>query len=252
MLRKELLRKEVSRRLSCRLGLTITVELVLGLLLSVGVIWLFAQIVEEVIDGESRRFDEAALLWINDNFPAWFDVPMLLATALGYYLVILPLLVVVTYAFYRKGAKISATLLPVATLGSMILTEVLKRIFQRARPELFDSGYYASGYSFPSGHATLAVGFYGTLVLLLAWRLEGFWRWAVVVAGVALVLLIGLSRMYFGAHYPTDVLAGFLAAPLWVSAVGLSYLLWRTVRGPREDADQPGVETSPGDDNFPG
>ena len=62
MLRKELLRREVSRRLSRRLGLTITVELVLGLLLSVGVIWLFAQIVEEVIDGESRRFDEAALL----------------------------------------------------------------------------------------------------------------------------------------------------------------------------------------------
>jgi undecaprenyl-diphosphatase len=174
MLRRELLRKEVSRRLSRRLGFVLTVELVLGLLLSVGVIWLFAQIVEEVVDGESRWFDEAVLLWINDNFPVWFDRPMLLATALSYYLVILPLLAVVTYAFYRTGAKISATLLPVTTLGSMILTEVLKRIFQRARPELFDSGYYASGYSFPSGHATLAVVFYGTLVLLLAWRLEGF------------------------------------------------------------------------------
>jgi undecaprenyl-diphosphatase len=69
MLRRELLRKEVSRRLSRRLGFVLTVELVLGLLLSVGVIWLFAQIVEEVVDGESRWFDEAVLLWINDNFP---------------------------------------------------------------------------------------------------------------------------------------------------------------------------------------
>jgi undecaprenyl-diphosphatase len=145
MLRKELLRKEVSRRLSRRLGFVLSVELVLGLLLCVGMIWLFAQIVEEVIDGESRRFDEAALLWIDANFPAWLDWPMLLATALGYYLVILPLLAVVTYAFSRKGARISATLLPVATVGSMVLTGVFKRVFQRARPELFDSGYYASG-----------------------------------------------------------------------------------------------------------
>ena len=158
-----MLRKEVSRSLSRQLGFVLTVELVLGLLLSVGVIWLFAQIVEEVIDGESRRFDEAVLLWIDANVPAWLDGPILLATALGYYLVILLLLAVVTYAFYRKGARISATLLPVATVGSMILTEILKRVFQRARPELL-----ASGYSFLSGHATLAVGFYGTLALLLA------------------------------------------------------------------------------------
>jgi undecaprenyl-diphosphatase len=163
-----MLRKEVSRSLSRWLGFVLTVELVLGLLLSVGVIWLFAQLVEEVIDGESRRFDETVLLWIYANFPAWLDEPMLLGTALGYYLVILPLLAAVTYAFYRKGARISATLLPVSTVGSMFLTEILKWVCQRARPELFDSGYYASGYSFPSGHATLAVGFYGTLTLLLA------------------------------------------------------------------------------------
>ncbi len=80
------------------------------------------------------------MLWIGANVPAWLDGPMLLATALGYYLVILPLLAVVTYAFYRKCARISATLLPVATVGSMILTEILKRVFQRARPELLDSG----------------------------------------------------------------------------------------------------------------
>jgi undecaprenyl-diphosphatase len=58
------------------------------------------------------------------------------------------------------------------------------------------------------------VGFYGTLALLLAWRLEGFWRWTLVAAGVALVLLISFSRLYLGVHYPTDILAGFLAVPL--------------------------------------
>ena len=236
MLSKELLRKEISTRLSRRLGLVLTVELALGLLLSLGVIALFAQIVDEVVEGESRRFDEMVLLWINANFPDWLYEPMLFVTALGYYWVVLPLLVLAAYAFYRKGRRISATLLVVATLGGMALTSVLKSVFQRTRPELFDSGYTASFYSFPSGHATIAVGFYGTLTLLVAWRLKGFRRWAVVVAGVALVLLIGFSRLYLGVHYPTDVIAGFLAAPLWVSTIALSYFLWRMVRGPRVDS----------------
>jgi undecaprenyl-diphosphatase len=237
MLRKEFLEKEISRRLSRRLGLAMTVELALGLLLSLGVIVLFAQIVDEVvIEGESRRFDETVLLWINAHSPGWLDEPMRLITALGYYWVVLPLLGLAVYAFYRKGARISAALLLVAAIGSSVLTDVLKSVFQRARPELFDSGYTTSGYSFPSGHATLAVGFYGTLTLLIAWRLRGFWRWTVVVAGVVFVLLIGFSRLYLGVHYPTDVIAGFLAAPLWVSTIGISYFLWRTVRGSREDS----------------
>jgi hypothetical protein len=65
-----LLRKEVSRGLSRRLGFVLTVEIVLSLLLSPGVIWFLAQIVEEVVDGGSRRFNEAALLWIDVNLSA--------------------------------------------------------------------------------------------------------------------------------------------------------------------------------------
>jgi undecaprenyl-diphosphatase len=194
--------------------LALTVELALGLLLSIGVITLFAEIVEEVVEGESRRFDKVVLLWINDHSPDWLYGPMLFVTALGYYWVVLPLLVVALYGFYRAGAKISAALLLIATVGGLVLTTVLKSVFQRARPELFDFGYTASLYSFPSAHATIAVGFYGTLALLVAWRLKGFWRWVVAVTGVVLVLLIGFSRLYLGVHYPTDIIAGFLAAPL--------------------------------------
>jgi undecaprenyl-diphosphatase len=230
MLRRELLRKEISRRLSRRLGLTITVDLAAGLLLSLGVIALFAKIVEDVVEGESRRFDETVLLWINANLPDWLYEPMLFVTALGYYWVVLPLLAVAVYVFHRKRRKISAALLMVATVGSVLLSTALKDVLQRTRPELFDAGYTASGYSFPSGHATIAVGFYGTLTLLAAWRLRGFWRWTIAAAGTILVLLIGFSRLYLGVHYPTDVLAGFLAALLWISFVGLCYFLWRTFR----------------------
>lgn len=230
MLRKKILGRELGHHLSRWIGQTITVGLALGLLLSLGVILLFAELAEDVMEGESRAFDTAVLLWIDAHSPEWLYGPMLAVTTLGYYWFVLALLVVATVFFYVKRRRISAILLPVATLGGMVLTTVLKAVFERARPDLFESGYTASFYSFPSGHATMAVGFYGTLTLLLALRLKGARRWAVVAFGVLLVLLIGFSRLYLGVHYPTDILAGYLAAPLWVSIVGLFYFLWRAVR----------------------
>ncbi len=170
------------------------------------------------------------LLWIHTNSPTWLDEPMRIITAIGYYWVVLPLLAAFAYAFYYRGRRVSAALIVISTLGGTVLTTALKTVFQRTRPELFDSGYTASFYSFPSGHATVAVGFYGTLALLLAWRLTGFRRWAVAVLDIVLVLLIGFSRLYLGVHYPTNVLAGFLSAPLWISFIGLCYFLWRMLR----------------------
>jgi undecaprenyl-diphosphatase len=221
------------RRLTDRLTLAAVVWLAVGLATSAFVIWAFAELADGVVEGESRRFDRAVLLWIHAHSPEWLDGPMRLVTALGYYQVVLPLLAIVVLVFYLKGWRLSAVLLLVSTVGGSLLTAILKAVFGRARPELFDSGYTASFYSFPSGHATVAVGFYGTLTLILAYRLRGFARWAVVACGVLLVLLIGVSRLYLGVHYPTDVLAGFLAAPLWVVCVGAVYVVWISVRGLR-------------------
>ncbi len=216
--------------ISRRLGLTITAGLLLGLLASIAVIVAFAELADGVVEGESRRFDRSVLLWIHATFPAWLDGPMRLITALGYYWVVVPLLLVALYAFYRRGLVLSAALLAISTTGGIVLTTILKAVFQRARPELFQSNYTASFYSFPSGHATVAVGFYGTLALLLALRLESWKRWTVAAVGVALVLLIGFSRLYLGVHYPTDILAGYLSASVWVSTVGSAFLLWRSLR----------------------
>jgi undecaprenyl-diphosphatase len=226
-------RAEVFRKIADRLTLAAAVWLAAGLAFSAFVVWAFAELADEVVEGDSRRFDRAVLLWIHSSFPGWLDGPMRLVTALGYYWVVIPLLAVAVLAFYRKDWRLSAILLVVSTSGSIVLTTVLKAIFERSRPELFDSGYTASFYSFPSGHATLAVGFYGTLTLLLAYRLRGYARWLVAACGVSLVLLIGFSRLYLGVHYPTDVLAGYLAAPLWLVFVGVAYATWLSVRGLR-------------------
>jgi undecaprenyl-diphosphatase len=226
-------RGEIVLRLVNRLTLAAAIWLTVGLALSAFVIWAFAELADGVVEGESRRFDRAVLLWIHSHSPEWLDGPMRLVTALGYYQVVVPILVAIVLVFYLKGWRLSALLLLVSTVGGSLLTTVLKAVFGRARPELFDSGYTASFYSFPSGHATVAVGFYGALTLILAYRLRGFARWAVATGGVSLVLLIGFSRLYLGVHYPTDVLAGFLAAPLWVICVGAVYVVWLSVRGLR-------------------
>jgi undecaprenyl-diphosphatase len=228
-------RAQIVRRLANRLTLAAAVWLAVGLAVSAFVVWAFADLADEVVEGDSRRFDRAVLLWIHSHTPGWLDGPMRLVTALGYYWVVLPLLAVAFFVFYRKGWRLSAILLVVSTAGSILLTTLLKAVFERARPELFNSGYAASFYSFPSGHATVAVGFYGTLTLILAYRLRGLARWAVVALGVLLVLLIGFSRLYLGVHYPTDVLAGYLAAPLWLVFVGAVYVAWLSLRGLRAE-----------------
>lgn len=222
--------------ISRRLGLTISAGLVAGLLVSAGIIAAFAGLADNVVEGESRRFDRSVLLWIHTHFPGWLNEPMRLITALGYYYIVIPLLAVAVFIFYRRGWKLSPILLCVSTVGGIILTTLLKSVFERARPELFNSGYKASFYSFPSGHATVAVAFYGMLTLILAYRLKGARRWLVAAGGITLVVLIGFSRLYLGVHYPTDILAGYLSALMWIATVGAAYYLWLALRDAREEA----------------
>ena len=224
---------ELRRVIAERLTVAAVVWLTIALAASIFVVWAFAEITEEVVEGESRRFDRAVLLWIEANVPGWLEGPMRLVTELGSYRVVVPLLVLATAAFYYKGLKLAAVLLVVSTAGGFLLTTVLKAVFQRPRPEIVETGYTASFYSFPSGHATIAVGFYGALTLILAYQLRGRARWAVAACGTLLVLLIGFSRLYLGVHYLTDVLAGFLAAPLWLVNVAAVYVLWTSIRSLR-------------------
>lgn len=225
--------EELRRVAADRLTVAAVAWLFVGLSASAFVVWGFAEITEEVVEGESRAFDRAVLFWIDSNVPAWMDGPMRAVTTLGYYKVVLPLLAAAAALFYFVRWRLSAVLLLVCTAGGIFLTTVLKAVFRRTRPEVIDSGYTAGFYSFPSGHATVAVGFYGALTLILAYRLRGPARWTVVAVGTLLVLAIGFSRLYLGVHYPTDVLAGFLAAPLWLVSVGTVYVLWLSVRNLR-------------------
>ncbi|MGH3088146.1 MAG: phosphatase PAP2 family protein [Rubrobacteraceae bacterium] len=221
---------DLFRFLSSRMTLAAVIWLAVGLGLSTFVIWGFFEITEEVLEGETQAFDRSVLLWIDAHFPAWMEGPMRFFTAIGYYRVVVPLLAVAVAFFLWKGWRSAAVLLCVSTLGGMFLTTVLKAVFRRDRPDLIATGYEAGFFSFPSGHATVAVGFYGVLTLILAYRTAGVSRWLIVVCGMFTVVMIGLSRMYLGVHYPTDIAAGYLAAPLWVVFVGILHFAWISAR----------------------
>jgi len=218
--------REISRHLS----LAVTLELAAGLAISLGALWAFTELSGEVFEGETQRLDNATLFWIHSTFPDWIGLPMRLITTLGYPWVAVPLLFLVVYIFYRSDLRFSAALLLISVPGAAALSTALKSFYGRARPELFDSGYEAPFFSFPSGHAITAVSFYGVLTLLTARRLKGWRRWTAAAAGTVLVLLIGFSRLYLGVHYPSDVVAGYLAAALWVGTVGMALTLWRALR----------------------
>ncbi|QEG32223.1 Diacylglycerol kinase [Gemmata obscuriglobus] len=117
----------------------------------------------------------------------------------------------------RRYVDAAALLAVVA--GVVVLELVMKPLFAIARPELPDPRYTARGFSFPSGHALRAVGFFGYLGCVAvagAWRTG--WRWAVAGACGVLAVCVCWSRVYLGAHHPTDVIAGALAAGAWVAA----------------------------------
>lgn len=223
----------ITGKISRYLPLAITFELVVGLSISVGALWVFAELAEEVLEGETQRLDTALLAWIHSAFPGWLETPMLLVTALGYPWVVAPLLILAVGVFYLNDLKFSAALLLVSVPGTAILGTALKSVFGRTRPEVFETGYGAPFYSFPSGHAITAVSLYGVIVLLATRRLKGWRRWMLATVGAILVLLIGFSRLYLGVHYPSDVVAGYLAATLWVSTVGTALILWRSLKDPR-------------------
>ncbi|MEM7226164.1 MAG: phosphatase PAP2 family protein [Pseudomonadota bacterium] len=122
---------------------------------------------------------------------------------------------VAALAFWAKGFKRAVLGLALAWAGSIGTIVVVKPLVARARPEPL-AGIVETGLSFPSGSTTLAAGVYGVIALLLARTCRtGACRWMLALAALAVVVLVGLSRLALGVHYLSDVVAGALAGGVW-------------------------------------
>ena len=152
----------------------------------------------------------------------WMGSVKIFATALALVLVLLLL--------WRRTHD--AVLLTAAITGAFVLNETFKLHFHRARPHVPWSIGDEHTFSFPSGHSLFALVLYGTLAYL-AWRGAHTLvrRAAILFPALLLTLAIGLSRIYLGMHYPTDVLAGFITGALWLTTVVTVDRIWRTYSG---------------------
>jgi undecaprenyl-diphosphatase len=125
-------------------------------------------------------------------------------------------LLIMIFLFTVLKHRMELVLFVVAVLGTKIWNDLLKNLFERDRPvehRLVEE----VGYSFPSGHSMVAFAFYGILAFLL-WRhlRTRTARSVVILLAIAMTLLIGVSRIYLGVHYPSDVLGGYLASACWL------------------------------------
>lgn len=178
----------------------------------------FLVVADEVTEGDTVRLDLAVLTWLQQFSSPALDGIMWGLSALGAEAVLV-LLVVLVLALVQRGRWGAATALVLTTVGAQLLNNVLKDFYQRPRPTPVGGLIPAQAFSFPSGHAMVATAFY-LFVAYLAWRLlQGWRRMACTAALMVLIGLIGLSRLYLGVHYLTDVVAGVLAGSVWTSAV---------------------------------
>ncbi|PYI55495.1 phosphatase PAP2 family protein [Paenibacillus flagellatus] len=140
-------------------------------------------------------------------------------------------IVAMAFLYKRLGFRTELVLLAAVGLGSWLLNVSLKAIFRRTRPEEAEWLVDVYGYSFPSGHSMGALALYGILAYLLWKRMPGrAWRGALLLLGASIIAAIGVSRIYLGVHYPSDVVGGYLASACWASAFIMGYEAYRRRR----------------------
>jgi undecaprenyl-diphosphatase len=203
--------------------------------------WAFLEIADEVTEGESRELDRRVLLALRSTAdpadplgPRWLEEMARDLTALGG-VGVLSLITAASVGYLLLSRKRhAAAFLLVAVGGGLLLSTLFKAGFDRARPDLVAHLAQVYTASFPSGHSMMSATVYLTLGALLA-RLHKEWavRLFLLAAAVFVTLLVGLSRVYLGVHWPTDVLAGWSAGAAWAALCWLA-LLWFQRRGALE------------------
>lgn len=187
--------------------------------LSVGSAIFFLRLGTEMREGRLDAFDHALQRAI-DGWRGREDVIMLAATRAGGFLPMTCLTGLALLLLVLSRRPREARYLLVSAGGCLLLNVGLKLAFHRARPGALP--YLIArptSLSFPSGHTMGTTGVIGSLVVIAyALHAQTPVRWLITAAGVSIVLCVGVSRIYLGAHYPSDVLGGVLAAAAWISA----------------------------------
>jgi undecaprenyl-diphosphatase len=204
----------------------------INLFILITALLVFIYLAKEVISGDTQEFDEWVLNSLRYSWdiklpigPTWFTGLVTDITALGgATIIVIITAAVVFYLLIQKQYQLMWLIL-IATIGGALLSFGLKEIFARERPPLIFHLLTVKSMSFPSGHAMMSSVVYLTQGALLAkTQSNKNLRVYILLVAIILVFLIGISRIYLGVHYPTDVLAGWSVGLAWAS------LCWLTAK----------------------
>lgn len=219
-------------------------------LLIVGGIWIFSELAEEMIEGETGSFDEKLIIAMRDPNdltdpvgPKWLEELGRDITALGGVGVLTLLTLAVAGFLILDQKSRSAVFIVAAVGGGLLLSHLLKSGFDRPRPQLVPHGAYVYTTSFPSAHSAMSAVTYLTLGSLLARvhrrrRVKAY----LILLALLITIAVGTSRVYLGVHWPTDVLAGWTFGVSWSLSCWLA-ARWLQKRGKvEEDSRGKGLE----------
>ncbi len=212
-------------------------------MLAAGSVVVFTSLTLAVFSGLSDRLDSAILLWFraadgSGRGPEWFGEAVTDITALGSYPILILALTFTLCALMIRGRHAMSLFLVLSIVTGMAASAALKLILFRERPDLVEQLVRTFTASFPSGHAMLSMLTWLTLAAMAARFMPDVrLRYLTIISAVVLSLMIGLSRVYLGVHWPTDVLAGWVAGLGWVSGWWLvaHYLSHRDHDGSNRD-----------------
>jgi membrane-associated phospholipid phosphatase len=193
---------------------------------------LFGDVLDDVLNrNEIARFDLPIVRFIVENRVAWLTIAMKGVTQLGRSEVVVFVMLAAGIHFHRRTGRWRPMLLLLSAAGGALLLDLVAKIaFAQPRPPAAWMAVPAYGYGFPSGHTTLAA-MYITLAHFIS-RLERRWPTKVFTysAGITIAFLIGISRVYLGVHWPTDVIGGWALAAGWI---GILLMTTSAIEGSR-------------------
>jgi undecaprenyl-diphosphatase len=208
-----------------------------GVALATIAFWFFKQQADHVVEGRADQYDDIVMEAVHriDNPP--MHHVMEAVTQLGSHAAISAAAGLTAIAMLRRGDKQNAWTVIVSTGGAMAINTILKNVFQRQRPqELARRIKLPKSHSFPSGHSLLSAATYPIVAHhLVQHRSVATQAFVHTLAGVT-ILSVGFSRVYFGVHFPSDVLGGFAVGLGWLGLTSLSHTVIES--GRREDDER--------------
>lgn len=210
-----------------------------GVVLASIAFWFFKKQADEVVAGRADRYDDVIMKAVHEvDDPTMHDV-MHAATLLGTHVAIGTAAGVTALAMLRKGRREDAWTVVLSTSGAMIINTMLKNIFQRQRPqELARRIRLPNSHSFPSGHSLLSAATYPIIAHHFVQNSSVATQAVVHTCAGLTILSVGFSRVYFGVHFPSDVLGGFAAGFGWLGLTSLSHtVVEKSERGHRKDRE---------------